>query len=116
MSGWGLFDMARLSLAVGAVPVLTVNANAPTTSTADLADLVEYCHGSGDTTWGRQRIEDGQSLCDRAVCVRRRLVSNWLARVRVRSVAAGLVSLWGSLEARATKCLLCWSAALAPAD
>jgi hypothetical protein len=55
MSGWGLFEMVDLANAIGAEPLLTIDPH----DVGMLADLVEYCWGSGATSLGKQRIADG---------------------------------------------------------
>ena len=56
MSGWGPFDAMNFFEAVGIDGFITM---ADTQSTADWADLVEYCVGDASTAWGALRIADG---------------------------------------------------------
>eukprot|EP01043_Picozoa_sp_COSAG02_P034726 COSAG02_NODE_2445_length_8843_cov_21.333143_1_plen_724_part_00 len=57
IGGFGPFEHIAFCNAVGVEPVLTIAGN--TNSAEDFADLVEYCYGGSDTTWGAQRIRDG---------------------------------------------------------
>ena len=54
LAGWGPFEVVDMCNALDITPVLTLayEANTPT----DWADLVEYCWGGPETSWGRQRV------------------------------------------------------------
>ena len=57
IGGWGPFEVIDMANALDIEPILTTTASS---SAAELADLVEYCHGDAATTrFGRQRAADG---------------------------------------------------------
>eukprot|EP00055_Hartaetosiga_balthica_P017725 m.122044 g.122044 ORF g.122044 m.122044 type:complete len:822 (+) comp9387_c1_seq3:100-2565(+) len=60
ISGWGPFEMIDMCEAAGFEPIITVSADSGSCcSPEDMADLVEYCYGNENTTWGSIRHKDG---------------------------------------------------------
>ena len=45
--------------AAGIEPVVTTTGVCDACTPDAMGDLVEYCHGGADTTWGKRRIADG---------------------------------------------------------
>lgn len=57
IGGWGPFEVIDMCNALDIEPVITTTSSS---SAAELADLVEYCHGDGESTpMGRRRVADG---------------------------------------------------------
>ena len=49
-----------MCVAAGIEPVMTTTGVCDDCTPEAMGDLVEYCHGNESTTWGKQRIADGQ--------------------------------------------------------
>jgi alpha-L-arabinofuranosidase len=55
----GPFEFIDMCSAAGIVPVMTTTGVCDQCTAQAMGDLIDYCHGGADTTWGKRRIADG---------------------------------------------------------
>ena len=53
------FEFVDMCNAAGIEPVMTTTGVCDACTAEDMGDLVDYCHGGANTTWGARRIADG---------------------------------------------------------